>query len=1742
MASASVDTQASTFSAPIGFTPISGTTNLSSLKAYYRDVTGEWAPSGTVMNGKPMLRCEYNGASTVGINASAVGWSVITVQCNTWRNVSPSIIWYAKVGGNTEIQMAPGGNSYVAPSQSQTTAITFGPGIYNAFSGVVESATRQTQVSFSLAAITGETERWYNGFKAPQNTTLFDAYQTQQPCLGAAGDVFLQCYITIHRFSELTTAKIQSIENNTYTTIGDGSGSTTPYFCTTATNKCGGAKFGEFSVVPNSMTAEELLSLGADIANKWCIPYTGPSIKKFRIVNTGNATIRIGWIGLFKSAFDIGLSANTNMLTLVSPTTISVSSGATLSGSWSTASTTGIGITPHQDIPANEYIEFTLNSVVSNCGFIQFGKLNTLGQVKLKFDVQCNSTVTTWEEYNLWYHYNGVAKEGTTSDAAPINANGTFLYAKDGMLMPWKVKYGSNAGATSPYYIPRYQAALESSASQLATWSANLMSPTWDGDRAIKYYETRKSDAGSMTENRTLDFEQLASVSGGQSVTDGVVSTTGQYNISGRIKATRIDFLPIADQRANNYGLKFEETRSGDAHNCIALACMDPLTFTAPLCSSVFRGDRIPVNTRLRRTITSTPRWYIDVPVGWDNNASTVQDANNSTNYASPHMHGFPRGIAHRATRQLFNYSGPDPVIGRIIDNLDSQKMYTICSWVGNCSPLFSKVTYNGGVTCGDVGAILTRGDVTSDTLVATVNSSVCTAMTLQNLGKREMDSNGNLSAFVAPTYRALRTCTTHGGSFSTNNDAKNFTNSSAERLFIVTVVVNTQANGGSFDSDTKLQDYVQVYLNGKRINTTARKTVPGSSWTTITSSITPGGNYPSYSYNSAALTYGITQVNEYTSNPRTYRTKHPMIASTNTSGGANGIGRSIQNNIASSASGFGLRVQYANGIRMILMETKNECRSTQAYDSATEVAAHIEGLSTKWGLPMAYRWITIGNPAGAPTFRFQRLGLYASHSEAHADASGTTVDSKMSAFTNIMKGYTTATLNSVNYNIGVVSASGVTFGNGVTLTSVLSNTTSSIPSNTEGLEIVAGGSITIDLGDSLTCSHLRFGGFYAASSADYANVRLTVKVTATVPDSELPGTTYECDLKAAKNAAGLTEGQFPLHAGPIVTKDTQFITSVASSGSIVGTQALLLDASIYSGSGQWLDTSTNGRDGTLNNGTVYAGGAFVFDGTDDSVTGIIPASIFSQGHTIACWFNTDPSVGASGAWHPMFANGIGSNSVSIFRYTATKHCIGANNAGLGATSIELNLGADHYGTWIYGAIVYSNATNGSVVTVYAYKNGSLLSTSGSLYWNLATTSTYAVGNGVGGNSYKGSIAHVTVYPKALTQAEFTQNYNALASRYMSGLHVNGSGVYALVPSGSKVPLPDPAAYVAPDTLSDLILKSPGLQAQIALVGCTVKLSKVDFLPSSISVTNVTVHLFDSVSAATTAGTTKPGSPNCTVTSYGFVDGVITFTATPTMSGNDRILVVFVDKPVGASGAATVAIADNTGRTVQTFPWQNYILYQQARTTNPGWQLQLPSFARLSGDRLSTDYTNFVRATFDNTLFKDGAGTQWSSSTGSTGNMILKSEYFSQDDTRLINNMGMRLASTMFAPIGPGFSALTGDNNLSYNQFLLDTTTNAVTPFVRWGYKYSVTATYVGLCLFALASWSGTSLTLRGFTSNAFSSGVILATIPCNNIGVNSTSGMNYTWFTLTTTGSYSHYELRATTGQGSYTWPVILA
>jgi hypothetical protein len=215
-------------------------------------------------------------------------------------------------------------------------------------------------------------------------------------------------------------------------------------------------------------------------------------------------------------------------------------------------------------------------------------------------------------------------------------------------------------------------------------------------------------------------------------------------------------------------------------------------------------------------------------------------------------------------------------------------------------------------------------------------------------------------------------------------------------------------------------------------------------------------------------------------------------------------------------------------------------------------------------------------------------------------------------------------------------------------------------------------------------------------------------------------------------------------------------------------------DVSSYPGSGTtWFDLTGNGNNGTLTNGPTYSssnGGSLVFDGSDDVVNGTINGSIFTGNFTQSAWIY---KLNANQIWQGVFTNSSpATNNTYLMTFgngsvAAPYNSVGANQVGVSESGIFLDIGT-HINKWLNITITKS----GSTLTIYCYKDGSLLQNSGTITWNggnFATTNNYQIGRhwaNAGVVPLQGNISNITLYNKALTASEIEQNYNALKGRY----------------------------------------------------------------------------------------------------------------------------------------------------------------------------------------------------------------------------------------------------------------------------------------------------------------------------------------------------------------------------------------
>jgi len=220
-----------------------------------------------------------------------------------------------------------------------------------------------------------------------------------------------------------------------------------------------------------------------------------------------------------------------------------------------------------------------------------------------------------------------------------------------------------------------------------------------------------------------------------------------------------------------------------------------------------------------------------------------------------------------------------------------------------------------------------------------------------------------------------------------------------------------------------------------------------------------------------------------------------------------------------------------------------------------------------------------------------------------------------------------------------------------------------------------------------------------------------------------------------------------------------------------------------YPGSGTaWTDLSGRGNVMTLLNSPVYSttnGGIITFDGVDDHATNnntnfSIANNLFADANgswTVSAWFRfpTSPSgtrtgnaswsiVGraggiATGATCVLF---VGSATDTTFGSYAPYYCASVIRGAvtvISPTSVNDNLWHNVTVTW--------NGSAGS-----AYFDGK---SRGALNIGAAAIQTLNVEIGRTGNSshlFEGAIPAVSIYNRALSAAEVTQNFNALRGRF----------------------------------------------------------------------------------------------------------------------------------------------------------------------------------------------------------------------------------------------------------------------------------------------------------------------------------------------------------------------------------------
>ena len=219
----------------------------------------------------------------------------------------------------------------------------------------------------------------------------------------------------------------------------------------------------------------------------------------------------------------------------------------------------------------------------------------------------------------------------------------------------------------------------------------------------------------------------------------------------------------------------------------------------------------------------------------------------------------------------------------------------------------------------------------------------------------------------------------------------------------------------------------------------------------------------------------------------------------------------------------------------------------------------------------------------------------------------------------------------------------------------------------------------------------------------------------------------------------------------------------------------LNLKADSYSGSGDWLDSSGNGNNGTIT-GAIHndeLGDFFEFNGSSDKVnitsTATTPIDFTAKNYTIEAWINPDTSgvnqiftkYGSSDSLRSISVMVHSDNTLRLLQRTST------SDNSYSTSTIPQN-------TWTHITVTRSSSD------VKFYINGELDNTVANTFTpNSGGTQDIIIGaNGSGTPSYfNGKIGQVRAYSTELSLTEIRQNFNFTKAKYPNKFHgdINGA-------------------------------------------------------------------------------------------------------------------------------------------------------------------------------------------------------------------------------------------------------------------------------------------------------------------------------------------------------------------------------
>ena len=201
-------------------------------------------------------------------------------------------------------------------------------------------------------------------------------------------------------------------------------------------------------------------------------------------------------------------------------------------------------------------------------------------------------------------------------------------------------------------------------------------------------------------------------------------------------------------------------------------------------------------------------------------------------------------------------------------------------------------------------------------------------------------------------------------------------------------------------------------------------------------------------------------------------------------------------------------------------------------------------------------------------------------------------------------------------------------------------------------------------------------------------------------------------------------------------------------------------NAASYPGTGTlWTDLSSSGNNGTLTNAPTYSivnGGELLFNGTNQFVNCGNAASLQITTGTIGAWIkanNTNSSY-----------NGIVVKQYAWSLFVLNNVLVAYDWGNSATRTTGVTVGNN---TWTNVAMSFTETVGTPSNNITIYVNGSSVLTS--TIKHSSNSTALAIGDGAvpsSNQNFGGNISQVTVYNRALSATEVTQNYDALRGRY----------------------------------------------------------------------------------------------------------------------------------------------------------------------------------------------------------------------------------------------------------------------------------------------------------------------------------------------------------------------------------------